>query len=384
MVPPVLAGRDAEFADLHRYLQRIVAGRYDRPRLLTGDRGFGKTVLLAEFAAQARGSELSDRPAIVIDVEAVRGTNLVDQLLPVIREELRSASLDRRVGDAVRRALAFLGAVSARWGTAAVSVDLDPDDPRGGDLVTDLYELLRDLDDIARSDERAVFIIVDEVQQTSDATLGALAAALQRMNKRAADPRDAPRIGLLLAGLPDARSHLRELAGTYLQDRIRSHALGPLDEAAAAEALDGPARDAGTDWDGRALELAVGAAAGWPYALQLIGECTWDAADGDLLDAEAARRGVGAAQEELADLYAARWRELPPAERAYLAGFVSVPEASRTATTVAESMGKTPSQVATARARLVNTRRLLREDDRGSLTFSLPGFGEWVASVTRS
>lgn len=382
MIPPVLAGRDGVFADLAVLLKRAQLGRYDRPRLITGDRGYGKTVLVTELAVQAQSGGLTGVEALVVQVEAVANLALVDQLLVSMRDQLHRFSLNERVGEYARRGLAMLGAVSTRWGGQQLTLDVEPDLARGGDLVTDLTELLSDLDRVAREDDRAVLIAIDEVQQADATTFGAFAAALQALTRRAADPRDAPRLGVVLTGLPDARRHLRAAAGTYFADRIRSIELGPLDEAAAMEALDGPALELGIRWESDALDHAVKAADGYPYALQLVGESTWAAATGDSIDLAAVRRGARAAAAELASLFAARWQELPPSERDYLEAFVAVPADQRSASAVAAELGRPANEVATFRSRLVHERRLLRENDLGDLVFTLPHFDRWITQRT--
>jgi len=47
-LPRVFAGRKAEFADLEQMLARISNGTYEQVRMITGNRGLGKTTLLRE------------------------------------------------------------------------------------------------------------------------------------------------------------------------------------------------------------------------------------------------------------------------------------------------------------------------------------------------
>ena len=52
--PPELAGRERERAAFDVLLQRMAAGRPEQSLALWGLRGVGKTVLLNDFAGQAR------------------------------------------------------------------------------------------------------------------------------------------------------------------------------------------------------------------------------------------------------------------------------------------------------------------------------------------
>ena len=58
IIPAVFAGRQAEFADFEGVvLRRVAQGTYEPARMLTGDRGMGKTALLKQFEAEARRGE---------------------------------------------------------------------------------------------------------------------------------------------------------------------------------------------------------------------------------------------------------------------------------------------------------------------------------------
>ena len=48
-LPRVFAGRKPEFADLDTMVERVSKGIYEQARMVTGDRGMGKTALLREF-----------------------------------------------------------------------------------------------------------------------------------------------------------------------------------------------------------------------------------------------------------------------------------------------------------------------------------------------
>lgn len=66
VIPPALAGREPEFADVEAALRRVRSGIYEQPRLLSGDRGMGKTAVLADSWARlpsAHGRSTSRRSA---------------------------------------------------------------------------------------------------------------------------------------------------------------------------------------------------------------------------------------------------------------------------------------------------------------------------------
>lgn len=146
--------------------------------------------------------------------------------------------------------------------------------------------ITRDLGDVliaagraAGAHDVALLLVVDEVQALPADQMSPLFGALQRTAKHDPDPELGTRLPILalFAGLRDARSVLKRRAGTYAE-RVREWPLGLLDAAAAAAALSIPATDRNVRWDPDGLDDAVAAAAGYPYALQVIGYESWAAA----------------------------------------------------------------------------------------------------------
>lgn len=374
VIPPTLAGRDAEFSDLEAALTGRRRGRYAEPRLITGDRGYGKTVLVAELAKKAREDD-----ALVIDIEAVEGGSLIQQVAYYANQALRAASVDHRAGQAAKRLLNLLGAVSLRYGAGEIKVEPGEVADITGDLTIDTTTLLEQLDRVARENDTVALITIDEIQKVDGPSIAALLAGLQTLEKRAADPRDSPRILLVMTGLPGSRDHLRDTAGTYAGDRVKEHELGPLLRGEAVDAVDTPAVELGIRWSTDALERVVTAAGGYPYGLQLAAQGTWSAAHGhaEISDA-AAEEGIETARKVMRQLFASRWNELPDSERGYLQAVASTAPEDRTSGGVARTLGRPSTQLGTRRRRLIEQRRLLREHN-GRLVFTLPGFEDFVA-----
>jgi hypothetical protein len=374
IIPPTLGGRDAEFSDLQSAVQARARSRYAEPRLVTGDRGYGKTVLVAELAKQSR-----DRDLVVLDAEAVSGSVLLRQLVALADQELRARSADYRAGAAARTLLSLLGAVSLRYGGGEVTVEFDDEAAVTGDLTLDTTALLARLDTFAREHETGVLVTVDEIQKVDGPSIAAVLAAIQALDKRAADPRDAPRIALVLTGLPESRSHLRRVAGTYASDRVSELELTPLLPSEVIDAVDTPATELGVRWTADALEILVDAADGYPYAVQLMARGAWNAADGHAqIDAEAARAGIADATDRMTQMFTSRWHDLPHREREYLRAVADTPTGQRTTGNIAATLGKASPEVASYRRRLIEQRRLLREHD-SKLVFTLPGLEGFVS-----
>lgn len=377
VIPPALAGREPEFADLESAVRRVRGGYYEQPRLLSGDRGLGKTAVLAELLTSARADG-----CWVVDVEAGAHTDVIVPLLRELHRALMEHDLDARVGEYTRQALAILTAFGLKHRELELSIDITADRMRGGtgDLATDLADALVAAAVAAAHLGTAILLSVDEVHALPADQMGPLFAALQRVARHETRPGSVLPVLTVVAGLPHARAAMRAASSTYAE-RIREHELGLLSDAAAAEALTIPTTERGAPLTGEALQLLLPAIGGYPYFLQLFGYETWNAAadrKAETLDAAAAEEGVASGRREAGRVYASRLAELPEGERRYLQAVANTPADGRTSSAIAAAMDDPASKWGWARARLID-RGLLRPDGYGRVAFALPGLEEHLA-----
>jgi hypothetical protein len=371
VIPPALAGREGEFADLEAALRRVRRGIYEQPRLLTGDRGMGKTAILAELIAAAR-----KHATWVVDAEATRSGDVLVPLLRQLHDSLLAHDTDARVGEYARRALAVLAAFGLKHGGTELALEIDPAPAAGGsgDLATDLSDALVAVAEAASRARSAILLSVDEIHAMPAEQMAPLFAALQRVARRETTPGQVLPVLTVVAGLPHSRAAMRAASSTYAE-RVREHELGLLSGAAVVEALTIPARERGIAFTGDALDVLLGAIGGYPYFLQLMGYEAWNAAAaaGDThITAGAAQTGVEAGRRAAALVFRSRLAEVPDAERRYLEAVAAVAPGDRTSSRIAAELDSTASQWSWARSRLIE-RGLLRPDGYGRVDFALPG-----------
>lgn len=183
-------------------------------------------------------------------------------------------------------------------GTVSLGVEVEP--IRGiadsGRLPDDLAMLFEVLGETARDLQTGVLVLIDELQEASDAELAAINTAVHHVGQAGA-PLPVTVIG---AGLPSLPAQLAE-ATSYAERLYDYRPIGLLDEEASREALTIPARDHGVDWEARALDAATETAAGYPYFLQAIGKHVWDNARSSPINGEDMELGLEAARREVDD-----------------------------------------------------------------------------------
>ena len=243
VLPPCLAGRDAEQRELMRLLAYLQAGRgAPRDAVVSGPRGNGKTVLLrwlqGEIEADGEIDVVwrtpSDLPALDALATALAPPDRFQSLLP-----------DK---------------LSVSIGVGRLGWEL------GGDpgTLTDLLTL--------RCAHRPLVVLLDEAHTLDVAVGRALLNAGQ--STAAAAP-----FLLVLAGTPGLTLCLDRMSATFW-NRAKHIGVGLLDEDAAADALVRPLaeQDPAITFDAAALRRVLDESQCYPYFLQLWGAALWDAA----------------------------------------------------------------------------------------------------------
>lgn len=382
VVPPALAGREPEFADLGAALRRVRRGVYEQPRLLSGDRGLGKTAVVAELVADAR-----NQGVWAVDVEATRTGDALVPLLRDLHRTLLAHDREARIGEHVRRALSVLAAFALRHGGVHVAVDVRPSRRRGGsgDLATDLGDVLEAIGEAAMRARTALLLAVDEIHVLPPPQMGALFAALQRAARREVEPGVHLPVLAVVAGLPHSLAVMRAASSTYAE-RVREHELGLLAAGAVVEALTVPAVAHGVRFAPDALSTLVEAIGGYPYFVQLMGYETWNAAADrgarSVVSRADAEAGVVAGRLAADRIYRSRLAEVPDAERHYLQAVARLDAGQRRSGAIAELLGGTAQEWGWARRRLID-RGLLRPDGHGQVTFALPGLERFLRDAPR-
>lgn len=236
-LPPYLAGREREQAELEQQLDRLSRGRApNSPSILHGPRGNGKTTLLNWTRQQAVN----------------RGINVLELRTSEIRSEEE-----------------FVNHFSSRawWRTIIESISIRGAEVRSQDLgATNLSEALAKL-----VKKQPAILLVDEAH-TLEPALGTplFQATLSLIS--AGRP-----FQLVLAGTPDLPSHMRTMGVTFWE-RSLVLPISRLDQRASSDAIRIPLESGERPIAADALEQVVQESDRYPYFLQLWGQMLWEVA----------------------------------------------------------------------------------------------------------
>ena len=299
VTPRVLAGRDAALAAFRDSFSGG-AGAPARTVLVVGSRGLGKTVMLNEFedaALRAGWLAVSESSSPGLLQRLTR-----DHLPRLLREHARPR--------------ARLTSLSATPGPVGVGAAWEPGPPPESTLRAQINELTDRLADQGGG----LALTVAEIQDADVAELRKIGEVLQFSR------REGRALAFAGAGLRTGVGALvRSPGATFLRRAMRID-LRDLTGAQAGRALAGPAEEAGRPFDATALALATAVSRGYPYLVQAIGYCAWNASSGaaGITTAHVDRSLPEALGMYRANVLEQAWLDASPREREMLAVMAAI------------------------------------------------------------
>lgn len=370
--PPELAGRDHIRDRVRIALARIRLGRPAKSILMVGLRGVGKTVLLDRVRDEAAAEGHQS-----LFMEAPESRSLPAVLAPRLREALLRLSGNEKAKDYARRALrglaGFVTALKVKYEDIEVGLDFKPEPglADNGDLEQDLSTLLEVVGEAARQADTALSLFVDELQYVVEADLAALVMALHRASQRRLP------ITLVGAGLPQLRGQMGR-AKSYAERLFDFVEIGALEEEAARQAVEVPARTEGVRYEDAAIRRVVEATEGYPYFLQEWGKHAWDVAVASPIsrdDVGKASRLATAALDE--GFFRVRLERLTPRQRQYLRAMAALGPGPHRSGDIASVLGTGSPSLAPTRSALIE-KGMVWSPGHGDTAFTVPLFDSFM------
>lgn len=361
-MPPVLMGREQDISDFFEGLANG-AGAPGRLMLVTGQRGFGKTVLLTEFVRIARS-----------------------QGWPVLMETANEG-MCRRIVDALQPAKPIVSE-----GTLAPSLSIDglASASLGGIRVTskEIAPTLRSAINkrLANVEEgKGILFAIDEAQAGTREEMVALATAIQLVIQEQ-DLTDLPDsrkkgVAFVFAGVPSlVDEYLDDKVLTFLR-RCQRHDLGEIPIPDVRNGYLQVALDNGKTMDEDVAMHAAEATGGFPYMIQLVGYYLWQSSDTrrsttiELADVDRAIRDAARGFEDA--VCAPAYRGLTRAQRDFCLAMLADGDAASDVREVARRAKRGEAWGRRYRKSLIDA-HILVSDAPNMVRFSIPHFADYL------
>jgi hypothetical protein len=379
--PPELAGRDRELAAFEVVLERVARGRPERSLVLTGLRGVGKTVLLAELRSMAMRRGWGSGK-----VEARPDAGLRRPLSAALHRAVRDLAVRHRAPDRVENVLGVLKAFALRsapdgaklrdrW-QPGIDVPASQGRADSGDIEIDLVELFTEVAELAADVGTGVALLIDEMQDLREDDVSALCAACHELSQTGLP------LVVVGAGLPHLPAVL-SASKSYSERLFRYMRIDRLERPEADRAVLAPIDREEATIEDPALDALFEVSGGYPYFVQAYGKAAWDAAPSDPITAADVRVAAPEADAELAvGFFGSRYERATPAEREYLHAMAELGKTTDSgvvSTDVAAHLGRKANSLSPARDSLIK-KGLVYSAERGHIAFTVPHFGRFLLS----
>lgn len=344
--PPVLVGRQQVIDDFIDGLDEGV-GAPSRLMRISGPRGSGKTVIMAELSA------IAQKRGWATVRESAR-SNLVEHIVSKLASKLPSTTAS---------ADADLGFIKLHAGIND-----------GNNVTADLESVLSSA--CGKLGKKGLLITIDEVQNASKSDMTDIASAVQFLIQ---DKKD---IAFVFAGITTGVLDIINDEGLTFLRRAKAEELEPLRSEDVMTALREPFEDTGMEIGSDELAEAAEATGGYAFLVQLVGyyvwrECRRHLEESTTVTSSDVKEGIKIAKEEHARMVMvpilSRLTERP---MRYLVAMAE--DSGPTATNkISERMGKTTSSISSARASLIS-KQIIEPAGRGFVDFSIPHMREYV------
>lgn len=363
-MPPILIGRENVLADFQEGIDNG-AGAPGRLMLVTGQRGYGKTVLLTEMGrmAQAQGW-------IVVADTASPGMceRMIEALKPGHPPLEAQISPSVSIGEVAR---AELGSIRVGGLTSA------------SDLRSAIRQRLAKL-----PEGKGILFTVDESQTASRDEMVNLAITVQH-TIRDEDMGDLPDdrkhgIAFVFAGLPSMVDRLiNDDVLTFLRRCMRED-LGAIRIVDTKNAFISTIENSGMTIAEDVAITAARATGGYPYMIQLVGYYMWQAAQrrhSSAITATDVERAIPDAQMAFREAVCdPAYRGLSRSQQTMLLAMLQdYPDASKISNIVART-GSSRSWISRCRDSLVQA-HVLEIPARGEVRYAIPQFAEYLQEI---
>ncbi len=360
-MPPILIGREDVIADFSEGLANG-AGAPGRLMLVSGQRGFGKTVLLTELAriAEANGW---------ITVRETAAQGMCDRIVHALEGKGPQVT-----GVDLGPSLDIAGVAGASVGRVSVSL------PSSLDIRAVVAKRFKHVEP-----GKGVLFTIDETQAARRDELVAIATAVQHIiadqDMTSASDAEKRGVAFVFAGLPSVVDDLvNDEVLTFLRRAMRQD-LGPIMIPDVRNAYQQSVSDAGMHIEQDVALAAARASLGYPYLVQLVGYYMWQSArrrrsetiDGGDVEQAAADAGLAFQDAVCAPAY----KGLTGAQRSFLGVMAQDWPHPSKVSDVAKRAGKSRSWASKYRESLIRAHMIEPLGD-GMVGYAIPYLGDYL------
>lgn len=373
--PPVRMGNDYVLNNANKLLDYTWDGSSPQGMLLIGLRGVGKTVLLNQIERMA-----IDRSHIsIIRLEIDENRSFTEQLVPEFRKVLYELNRFPDEKPAIKRGVLalqnFVNSAGVNYKTICDYLEPLQGIADSGDLKRDLCDLLLTVAAAAKSRQRTILLLIDEMQYMAENELCALIFSMKQAYHITAP------IALVGAGLPNLSSNA-VLTQSNVENLFRYCDIEQLNKTEAQEVISIPAKRAGREFTQEALDAIFHETHGYPYFLQIWAYNLWNTTTAREISLSDVIKAKPYIKTELdRNFFRKYFNKLTPKEQLFMHFMARYNNDECTLNEVQSQMKSSSADIARIQEQLVR-KGMLSDGPHYSMQFTIPLFQQFLLQLS--
>ena len=372
LMPMYIAGRDEDIANIEQMFEAVRMNIPTQSVIFSGLRGVGKTVLINKLQTIAEEKEIFCR-----HIEVETRNDFISQIATCAQAFLRRVSTKEKFKHLIQKPLDAIKSLMISFNPEdnTVSVSLQERELyTASNLTQSLTEVFVTIGETAQKTETPICFFIDEIQYMKQMELGALIAALHRVNQLGYP------IMMIGAGLPKIYKMLSE-EKSYSERLFTYKEIDSLTEEQSRKAIEEPAKKFGVYYTEDAVQKIIEITKGYPFFIQQMCQGVYKTTNEGLIQGTHVDMNI---QEffELLDsgFFKARYERCSESEKKFVFAMVKCGELPCTISNVAKNLRKSVSAISTTRAQLIS-KGIIYPVRYKELDFTVPEFANYITRL---
>lgn len=369
LMPTYLAGRDTDIEEMENLFNALCLSIPTQSVIFSGLRGVGKTVLINKLQEIAE-----DKDIFCKHIEVEERNDFISQIATCSQAFLRKISTIEKFKTLIKKPLDAIKSLVVSFDPENKTFSLSMQERElytSANLTQSLTDVFTTLGEVAAKADSPICFFIDEIQYMKKEELGALIAALHRVNQLGYP------LMMVSAGLPKIYSMLSE-AKSYSERLFIYKEIGSLENDQCTEAIKKPAEKLGISYSDEAIDKIVDVTKGYPFFVQQLCQIVFQKSENTIINADDVDNNIFEFFKILDNgFFKVRYERCTEADRKFIFAMVKCDKLPCTISNVAMILKRQVKAISATRASLIG-KGIVYSAKYKELDFTVPEFSGFI------
>ena len=369
LMPVYIAGRDEDIQNVSQMFDALTMDIPTQSIIFSGLRGVGKTVLINKLQSIAE-----EKGIFCKHIEIEERNDFISQIAECSQAFLRTVSAKEKFKHLIQKPLEAIKSLVVSFNPEDNSFSLSMQDRElyvSNNLTQTLTEVFSTIGETAQKTETPICFFIDEIQYMKQNQLGALIAALHRVNQLGYP------IMIIGAGLPKIYKMLSD-EKSYSERLFMYKKIDSLTDEQSEKAIEEPAKKFNIIYAHEAINKIVEITKGYPFFIQQLCKIVYDKTNKDVIELSDVENCIDEFLSSLDErFFKSRYERCAESDKKFIFAMVECGELPCTISNVAHNLNKTVGSISTTRAQLIS-KGIIYPVRYKELDFTVPEFSGYI------